>query len=279
MPMDYFGLPGFGQQLSPEQYQALAMYQNALNQGAGGGSADTGAPFFGVGLPPQMLAQVTAHLPPAVAAHMQANLDPATILKLAPQLRPVVQAPSSALAQQRIHYAPHPVLAPSAIPSGRILSDEEFFKRCRIRQLASIGDGTTVGVVIPAGATVATFLEVTRDGTVIQFSVNDLASELIAQNLVYLQDPYEIYRAQNLGAWANKAAHKMPVMPKHVRSPIRFSVSITNPSATDDVRLVWTMEGIDDEDMSEYQSDPDLVATMRARGIPLGASMTINPLG
>ncbi len=213
--------------------------------------ANVGALFGGAAVPPKKLKKVVAK----------------------------VQAKLPIKAQARA-VAPRPIVARPQVPmihmparNGRIrkpiTSTQDLMSRVTWAQLVSL---TSSPLSIAVSTTVTTTLDVTRSGCVLDWSTNTGTSNVFASNLTYGQQPYVLFNAQPLDAWAPGAANPTPIAPLMVHMPAKFNVTLQNTSATAAQFVGWTMSGIPLEDWERAVSDPDVAEFLVQRGMALARS-------
>jgi hypothetical protein len=207
---------------------------------------------LGLGVPQAKAQKVVKKLKAKVPAKIKARPKAAIVRPRAPA---PLMLPRSPLA-----LPPRPA---GASVTGKLLSMPELLDRIEVAQLAGYAGE------IEAGATTAIELDVSRNGMVIQWSVNDDSDSIIVQTaLTYCQVTNTIYRPQSLGAWGSKAAHRTPINPIHVTSPNVFNTSLFNNTSTA-IYVVWTMMGIADDMITSVMQDPDVARTLVHRKMVL----------
>lgn len=246
---------------------AEVISEQILDQAEAGGG-DTGA----LSLQMPSLGNISATLtrmlgfapPPAkvqkVAAKVQKKVAikaPARQAKAA--ARPVLRLPSRPLIQ--------PIMGPVA---GRnpVNSLAELKNRVEWAQLASL---TAAPLSVGAGITTATTLPVTRTGWVLDWVTSQGSSGLAIASLTYAQQPYAIFNATPMEAWAPAAANPTPIPPLYVTMPATLNVSITNPTAGALIAM-FTMSGIPDEAVMTALQDVEVRRFLANRGMGLARS-------
>ena len=281
--MDYgtlFGNTGASDLTAEEQMMVDNLVANVANTELTG---NTGAIGFDLGAlmtaPLNLLQQLG--VPGLQAQKMAPHVAKAAAAAVAPKaLHPAlarphpaalaVHAPIHAPMHAPIHIPSHVIHhhPPQVMPPARILTDEELFSRIEIRQFASMELKGLSANTTDANRE----LEVTRNGTILDWHVADSSDDIVAQSLTFLQDPYVIFRACSLGAWASKSAHRRAVQPLHVTAPNKFKVTLINPTSAE-ITPVWEMWGIDDEAIHKYAADPEIMRTLASKGIAMAAML------
>lgn len=201
--------------------------------------------------------------PPAKVAAVQKKVQKKIAIKAPARqakaaARPVLRLPSRIM---------QPIMGPVA---GRapVNNLNELKQRVQWAQLASL---TAAPLSVGAGITTATTLPVTRTGWVLDWVTNQGSQGLVIASLTYAQQPYAIFNATPMEAWAPAAANPTPIPPLYVTMPATLNVSITNPTAAALI-ATFTMSGIPDEAVMTALQDAEVRRFLADRGMQLARS-------
>lgn len=279
-PLNPYGNPGYsppfgglyegdtsgeGDDDDGDEQAAEIIAEQALDE-AERASGDTGALAFqlpSMGNITSTLSRMLGFSPP-----------PAKVQKVAAkvQRKIAVKAPArQAKAAARPIRLPSRIMQPIMGPvAGRapVNSLNDLKNRVQWAQLASLtGAPLTVGI----GATTATTLPVTRTGWILDWVTNQGSQGLVIASLTYAQQPYAIFNATPMEAWAPAAANPTPIPPLYVTMPATLNVSITNPTAAALI-ATFTMSGIPDEAVMTALQDAEVRRFLADRGMQLARS-------